>query len=693
MYKKTLGVTKCRNKSYYHLYRHYIQHFVFENVPLDEDVPLTVEFPPLHPNSMALLCKSCFDDAKESKNPSNSLVMGIQFGITRFLPKLSFMGKLAIHTHHLYAHIFKIKNVHGQLGLYGNSIVFEDMSRKLIETWIENRQNTDKILLPQRLNQHYFFSLMYTGKLDKWKKLIARNPAKPEGDLMKSFGKYLYIDCSDICQHVEYWLFMKPDVFTKNITLSNQDQIDEMIEKDLINQTIIKDETTLTARIDAEIDDAPPPLAGADGTTEDIIDNGTIEISYVDVGKDDAEAEAINDRMNVFRALQKELNIIPDVTIRHAGDPMNEYRDFPAICDGVFPYLFLHGYPYPKTPSKEQIMHMFNQASNDFSDDPIFIIFMFNFTMRRKVSQAVHYSFLKNPEVTKELTKLINEDNFAQDIERAVNNPNDEFAILFEKWLKRLMVKLSSNLNFAVGTGSNAVAQMLASRRYYSNGGFFLTLAPLSPNYGYFYLYAFGLLNNNDIHRKSLQEDLNTNECYNTYSKRKMLKNFAPYADVKTYLTVTKAIFNTLIKEPYDHKTKSNRTLIKPYHQSKEHLRGILGDILSYYSCNEITKQGNLHSHTKLWHAIDYRYIHQIAHDPELNKKLGIYFNSIISSELSDRVFGLPLHERPTMGPATEVLFNNNMPSTPKIPYYLLVQIYHLMRLIPFDYCLIPWKS
>ena len=103
-----------------------------------------------------------------------------------------------------------------------------------------------------------------------------------------------------------------------------------------------------------------------------IIDNGTIEISYVDVGKDDAEAEAINDRMNVFRALQKELNIIPDVTIRHAGDPMNEYRDFPAICDGVFPYLFLRGYPYPKTPSKEQIMHMFNQASNDFSDDPIF---------------------------------------------------------------------------------------------------------------------------------------------------------------------------------------------------------------------------------------------------------------------------------------------------------------------------------
>ena len=57
---------------------------------------------------------------------------------------------------------------------------------------------------------------------------------------------------------------------------------------------------------------------------------------------------------------------------------------------------------------------------------------MFNFTMRRKVSQAVHYSFLKNLEVTEELTKLINEDNFAQDIERAVNNSNDEFAILFE---------------------------------------------------------------------------------------------------------------------------------------------------------------------------------------------------------------------------------------------------------------------
>ena len=80
----------------------------------------------------------------------------------------------------------------------------------------------------------------------------------------------------------------------------------------------------------------------------------------------------------------------------------------------------------------------------------------------------------------------------------------------------------------------------------------------------------------------------------------------------------------------------------------------------------KLPNKQNLHSHTKLWHAIDYRYIHQIAHDPELNKKLGIYLNSIISSELSDRVFGLPLHERPTMGPATEVLFNNNMPSAPK---------------------------
>ena len=109
---------------------------------------------------------------------------------------------------------------------------------------------------------------------------------------------------------------------------------------------------------------------------------------------------------------------------------------------------------------------MLHQASNAFTDNSIFIIYMFNHFMRRKNSQSVKYTFLKDPSCLEQLKEALLDDNFIDEIANAIKNPTNQHSKDLESWLKFLMVRMSSTLNFTAGTASHAVTQMLGMRRF-----------------------------------------------------------------------------------------------------------------------------------------------------------------------------------------------------------------------------------
>ena len=98
--------------------------------------------------------------------------------------------------------------------------------------------------------------------------------------------------------------------------------------------------------------------------------------------------------------------------------------------------------------------------------------------MRRKNSQSAKYTFLKDPSCLEQLKEALLDDNFIDEIANAIKNHTNQHSKDVESWLKFLMVRMSSTLNFTAGTASNAVTQMLGLRRFCSNGGFFATFDP-----------------------------------------------------------------------------------------------------------------------------------------------------------------------------------------------------------------------
>ena len=51
--------------------------------------------------------------------------------------------------------------------------------------------------------------------------------------------------------------------------------------------------------------------------------------------------------------------------------------------------------------------------------------------------------------------------------------------------------------------------------------------------------------------------------------------------------------------------------------------RGILGAVSALYNANETSLDGNLHTHTKIYDPMSWKYIEQFSANPDLNKLFG----------------------------------------------------------------------
>ena len=56
----------------------------------------------------------------------------------------------------------------------------------------------------------------------------------------------------------------------------------------------------------------------------------------------------------------------------------NEYTNWPKIMSGTFPTKYVFGYPFEGPLNEQQLEHMLNQGSNIFTDDPMWIAYIFN---------------------------------------------------------------------------------------------------------------------------------------------------------------------------------------------------------------------------------------------------------------------------------------------------------------------------
>ena len=171
---------------------------------------------------------------------------------------------------------------------------------------------------------------------------------------------------------------------------------------------------------------------------------------------------------------------------------------------------------------------------------------------------------------------------------------------------------------------------MLACNRWWGDGATFLTTAPISWKQALFYRLAFPCLSNSDIRGSNIDQIIP-----NTNSKRKALKINSPGADVIIFLRSTTSIFNDLVNIDMPANLGANYGKKAPVsHTQRE--RGILGAVSALYNANETSLDGNLHTHTKIYGPMSWKYIEEFSANPDLNKLFGTYLNSIIVNELTD---------------------------------------------------------
>jgi hypothetical protein len=481
-----------------------------------EDLEST-DFPPVPSDAKALLCKNCYLFIGQKKKPLLSLAAGVNYGATKYLPELSYFAALMCNCVNPYAHIFKLSFGKGQIGTSGHCIAFENNLREQIETLRIHTQTE----LPQIPGRDFVFNFVYYGPLDKWERLVQRTEAFPQGELMSLFGKLISVPWGALSIVIGFLTRAYPNKWKQSESIKSQEDCDRIVQ-DLIDNVKIEKEDSIANKIHIQIeqDEVPPLPAGETNIKESTMIDGNVEISFVTTKDTPLEEATVNDRLDLFNSVKDhlepllrpntdtDLNPVDPLKVTYYHPPINEYTHMHEILEGFFPLLFPWGCPFQNTVQPFQLQHMLNQASNRFTNQSLFIIYMFNHFMRRKHAQAAKYTFLKDKATLERLSESIRDPNFMEHIERAISDPESEFAKALESAFSFLMVRMASTLNFSPGTGRNAVAQMLALRRFFSDGGLFLTIAPQS-NYCIFYRLLFGLKNNNYISSSAENNNFN----------------------------------------------------------------------------------------------------------------------------------------------------------------------------------------
>jgi hypothetical protein len=134
---------------------------------------------------------------------------------------------------------------------------------------------------------------------------------------------------------------------------------------------------------------------------------------------------------NLFISANNELQMVVNsrsvnpletpLRIQH-GEAINEFTNPNLIFEGPFKHLFCFGYPFTnQLPSTDQQQHMLMQATNAFSNNSLFVSYLFNLEMRLKSIRGARSVFKYSPDVLNTLAeKLIDPVQFQETLYRCI---------------------------------------------------------------------------------------------------------------------------------------------------------------------------------------------------------------------------------------------------------------------------------
>ena len=644
-FRSLRGVTKCTNGSFYALYRNLLTLAVDK-----KDAPVDA-------NTQALLCSDCFTKTggKRPEIPKFSLRNNVDYGFLAYLslPPLTFLEKLLLSSRVPFAHVIKLSGGHGQFGTKSHWVTMETPSYSVTT---EEMNSLEGEILASTFSPSFPrfdlpISMMFTGPMDKWESI--NSTAEGRQNLISKYGKVLSLSSERLYIWARYLgrIDIKEDQFA-------QAKLDKYLDG-LFDAASVHSADSLVNLIEEQAMLNVPGASAFENLPEDDFAVEHAFLSLEDRGLQ--EVTEISERLNRLQYAQTMLygqnktepgdlqtaqeaspkssehrrrsdNYTPKLhKIRYKDDSLgNEYNQFPEIIGGTFPTLFPYGYPFAGKLEADQLKHMLHQCSNAFSSDPNFVMYCWNMLQRRNVSQGSSNVFKDDQETKDELIAAVAAGKeFEEDLAEAVLNPKGIKAQNIEKWLVPLLRCASKKVQFAGDRSSGAFAEMLALNRWFGNGAFFLTMAPVTWKYGIFYRQCqphrsnAGDLNGRDI--ESLIPGSN--------GERKKLKLESSYADVMTFIRHTQSVFENVIKCPMPPNLSNKVTdTLKPFRQR---VRGLCGSAMGLFNAVETSTDGNLHTHTKIYQPIGHECIEAFSQYPVKNKAFGQFIDSIISSELS----------------------------------------------------------
>lgn len=175
------------------------------------------------------------------------------------------------------------------------------------------------------------------------------------------------------------------------------------------------------------------------------------------------------------------------------------------------------------------------------------------------------------------------------------------------------------------GGNERALAQMINCHRWFGNGAFFVTFNPVIQDSVFALRLAVPVCNNyGDCTGQNFAFPSDAME-------RRRIIDAHPNAASQGYITIYDAFRRCLVGLPVSDTGRRSNTAM-PVPSSRP--RGLFGPALGLFDAQETSQSGAQHTHCELYTPVTWNAIKRIAHDPELNVKIGQYFESIICTHL-----------------------------------------------------------
>ena len=160
--------------------------------------------------------------------------------------------------------------------------------------------------------------------------------------------------------------------------------------------------------------------------------------------------------------------------------PVNDFTDNDVLLMGSFPYLFPLGRGVDRRASlsQTQIRQLLYQYDGRFAQRSRFLFTLFNQMQRHHASRAVAARVKSNSSKMARFCKLVNASEFAEQLQNAINHPDDSNTQTFLRSIVPLLKISGGHMLLSPLRASVTICKLYGSVTYFGMPTFFVTMAP-----------------------------------------------------------------------------------------------------------------------------------------------------------------------------------------------------------------------